>query len=79
MVPFRCRQEMDQTSGLILTDGDWITNSYRKLFFDFHTQLTAVDVAKGFDVSSNSFKSVQSMYRRMQFPVNTPVIFVIRY
>ena len=51
MVPFSYQQEMKKTSGLILTDDDWFTNSYRKLFFDFHTQRTAVDVAKGFDAS----------------------------
>ncbi len=51
MVPFSYQQEMEKTSGLILTDDDWFTNSYRKLFFDFHTQRTAVDVAKGFDAS----------------------------
>ena len=52
MLPFSCRQEMEQASGLILTDDDdWFTNSYQNLFFDFHTQLTAGDVAKGFDAS----------------------------
>ena len=30
-------------------DEKWFYDSYRKLFFDFHTQRTAVDVAKGFD------------------------------
>ena len=30
-------------------DTEWYLNSYRKLFFDFHTQRSAVDVAKGFD------------------------------
>jgi len=30
-------------------DDEWFKNSYRKLFFDFHTQQKAVDVAKDFD------------------------------
>jgi hypothetical protein len=34
------------------SDDKWFRNNYRKLFFDFHTQRTAVDVAKGFDASS---------------------------
>jgi len=31
------------------TKEEWFLNTYRKLFFDYHTQSTAVEVAKGFD------------------------------
>ena len=42
---------MERAAGQNNSDDEWYKNSYRKLFFDFHTQRTTSDVAKGFDAN----------------------------
>ncbi len=42
------------------SEDDWFLNSYRKLFFDFHTHSAVVDVAEGFDADRWADELVKS-------------------